>query len=557
MNPAQPRPIPCARPGRLVAFLLCCVFLAPVALGAKPPPKAAVEGEFGAPVTLSPIEVTAQSMEFNHWLRLTSPHFIVYTDGGAKEAALIVKHLEMVHQAAQFFMRRRSLNLPAMIVVLPTARSDWRKIGSRGRVKWQVATSLTGSARQLLLVEYDWQTDGLYSVYAMVGIHEVHGMNLVGPLWFTRGICSFFRTVTFEGDMLTIGKQGPDAFWIHEHGWMPWPKFFRINTSSPEFVQDTDEHNRYEGQCGVFAHYLLTNPDKACTERLLTWTAYLNAGNEPTEQSFKDVFQADWKGWEERLNQMLDGGSYTTGQIRFPPAALQFTVVTDQPAPRELRELFVLSQVLNQNTKESRATLDAVLQRGLKTDALREILADACARRENEDAALTELRAIISAGSSNPVVYADAADILFRRRVAKITVESRLGDEADEIRQWCNRACELEPLHLEANELLAWAEAFAPVMEPRNLEAIARICRRLDGNAPTDNALAALAVARRRSAKAKSAQALAEQINASVFSGRTAKSIAAQILAQATSPAETAPTPPAAAARTPPAPPAH
>jgi len=56
----------------------------------------------------------------------------------------------------------------------------------------------------------------------------------------------------------------------------------------------------------------------------------------------------------------------------------------------------------------------------------------------------------------------------------------------------------LEPLYLEANELLAWSEAFAPTVKNADVETIAGICRALDGNARTDNVFTALAIAQWR-----------------------------------------------------------
>jgi hypothetical protein len=204
-----------------------------------------------------------------------------------------------------------------------------------------------------------------------------------------------------------------------------------------------------------------------------------------------------------------------------------------------MRELFVLTQILNQHTADSDISLDALLTRGLKTESFRELLADACEQRSRPDAYLSELRTIIAAGTANPDVYTQAAKVLFQKSGNKHILADRLGDEAQEIRDLCNKALGLEPLHVEANELLAWTEAFAPAVEKSNLETIARICRTLDGNSATDEALAALAVARWRSGGVKQARTLCERLNASPFSGTRAKGIAADLIAQLDTPAST------------------
>jgi len=495
-------------------------------------PKIPAPETLGPAVKLSPYEVSAQSMEFQKWLKISSPHFVVYTDASKKQALEVVKHMEMMHQAAQFFLKRRSLNLAPVIVILPTNRSDWRKLETRTGVQWKIATTLVGSTRKILVVQYDWQEDGLNSVWAMLGLHEAAAMNLEGPLWFSRGIARFFGTVEFERDTLTIGKQGFDAYWLMKYGWLKWDRLFRVTTKSPEYFRDSDEHTQYEAQCAVFAHYLLTHQDPVWTKRFLGWAAYLAAGNESTEEAFKAVFGEDWTAWQHRLESMLRGGSYTVGNIRFPPASLEFSIVAVDFPPREMRELFVLTKVLTQEVKDSDVALASVLEHGLKTESLREILADACDGRRQPKPYLEQLRTIIAAGSNNPGVYAEAAATLFRNSAPERSLDARLGPEADEIRAWCKKALEFEPLYQEANEVLAWCEALAPSIDSHNLETIAGICHKLEGNGRTDSSLAAMAVARWRAGNAKQAKSICERLISSPLCGEQPKKIAAEILAR-------------------------
>jgi hypothetical protein len=521
----------------LTTLLFTTLWLSP-ALAEKALPKGP---DWGSTISLTPYEVTAEKIEFSQWIKVSSPHFTLYTDSGKKEATEMVAQMEMMHQAAQFFLHRRTLNLAPTIVVLPTSRSDWRKIGNVGNVQWQVATTLVGTTRKLLLVQHDWQSDGLSPVWASLGMEEVQAMNLAGPLWFERGIADFFHTVTFTHDTITLGKQGFGAYEIKRAGWMNWPRFFSVTRQSPEFFKDSPAHNLYEAQCGIFTHYLLTNPDPACTLKLLSWAAYLDAKNDPTEESFKAIFQYDWKGWQSQLDKFLNGGRYTSGKIKFPASALQFSIVTSEPPVREMRELFVLSQILNQDTKSSDLSLDALLTTGKKTELLDELVADACHRRRRSDVEIQLLRAIIAAGSSNSTVYSQAATLLFRQSATRDSLDIQLGTEAAEIRAWCQRSLELEPLNIDANETLAWTEAYAPTIGKPNLETIVHICRTLDGNAPTDEALAALAVARWRSGALVQARSLAERIKSSALSHQPAKNLAEKLLARLDQTKQTSP----------------
>ena len=516
---------------RLLIILAVGVFLAPAAMAAKAGKKSKELEVTGPVVGLSAFEVKAESMEFSHWRKVSSPHFVLYTDASAKEATKLVRQMEMMHQAVAFYLKRRNLKMPPMIVVLPQGRSDWRKFNSLGSVEWEVATSMVGEVRDLMLAEYEW-SDDMQPVWSMLAIRGARNVNVTGPLWFGRGLQRFFGTVIFKGDVITLGKQGADAFWIRKYGWMEWPRFFAVTPSSPEFVKDIDDQKVYEGQCGVFGHHILTHADPTMVPRLLQWAAYLDAGNAPTEEAFRGIFQHGFKEWQKQISDMLDGGRYVTGTIKFPPAALQFDMVNASVGAREMRELFVLSQIMNQRRKESDEALDSLLARGLKTESLKELLADACERRGRKDQELELLRELIEEGSTNPKVYGRAAGLAMQRSMQGNRLDAKLGDEVGEIRDWCNKALAIEPLYAEANEVLAWAEALAPVVERRNQEVIVAICRRLDGNAKTDIALTALATSRLRMNQFKQARSLAEMIKNSPLSRASAKEMADAILAK-------------------------
>lgn len=445
----------------------------------------------GPVVALSPFEVTAEKLEFHRWLKLSSPHFILYTDVGSDDATELARQMEMMDQAVQFFLHRKSKYQAPLIAVLPSNASDWNKFRSRGGVEWQVGTSLVGKTQRMLLAQYDWQSTGLKSVWALLAGWEVEGLDLKGPLWFQRGLSTFFGRAEFAGDALTIGKISQESYSIAKYGWMDWPKFFSLTASAPEYMKDTDDHRRFEGQAAAFTHYILTQPDKTLTAKLLSWAAYLDVGNPPTEVSFKQFFQSDWKGIEAQIGKLQQGGEYKTAHLQFPPAALQFSVATTSPRVGELRELIVLAQILNQHTPESDISLDTLLSRGIKTPQFRELLADACENRKRPEPELQLLRQVITAGSSNPRVYSTAARLLFEKALPRLSLDGRVDEPASDIRLWCRRAIEIEPLDITANEILAWTEALAPALEKQNIETILEACRRLEGNAATDEVLSA------------------------------------------------------------------
>ncbi|HUR56815.1 MAG TPA: hypothetical protein VM029_03840, partial [Opitutaceae bacterium] len=363
----------------------------------------------GPMVKMSPYEVTASTVQFKHWIKVSSPHFCVYTDVSALEAMTIVREMEMLHLAAQQFFGRPALRRRPMIFVLPASGSDWRKLESKGRVEWKVAISDPAhTVVDLVLAHYDWQARDLDLVWAEVGAAECHWLNLPLPLWFERGVMGFLETAEFTKDSIALGRVSERVRHVQETGWLPWGRLFAVSVQDREYRKD-GEFQRYAGQCIAFVQYMLAHSDAAWLERLMTWTALMDAGVPPTEAEFNAVFGQDWKAWQKTMERYLGGGTYKIVTAQFKPEMLKFDVLQLDAPPREMRELFILGQILNQNVPASQVSLDSLLAKGLESEGLREILVEACLKWDRADAVSENLRRLIAAKSTNPEVYALAA----------------------------------------------------------------------------------------------------------------------------------------------------
>jgi hypothetical protein len=520
--------------GRILLSLAAWSLAAAGAMAASPParaPAAVTEDDFGDVVTLSPYEVIARTGDFERWIKVGSPHFIIYTDARVKEAMTMLQRMEMLHSVAQSYLQRKAIVRAPMVLVLPTARSDWRRLASKGGVEWEVAMSGTGGKLvEVIVVQYDWQDIGPQLIWAGEGVSMMSHLNLDTTFWFGHGIASFFETAKFTQDTVTIGAQNPRTFFPMNRGWLPWQRFFEITATSAEFTKDSNVLHQYDGQCAAFIQFMLANPDKSWVGKLLTWNSLLEAGREPTEELFKETFGQDWKQWESTMNRDMKGGKYVVSYYRFKPEALELQEKQLPLTLREIRELFVLTQIMVQDVPESEQSLDALLARGLKAEALGELLVEVCLERRRLGDALEQLRKLIAAGSINPSVYAIAAGLALHRKVPEMALDARLGDEVTEIRAWCRRALELEPHQVVAANVLAWAEALGPEVDAANLASIGKICRELDGVSRTDETIAALAVARWRAGRAASARKACQTLIESPFTGKDAGKLARDLL---------------------------
>ena len=483
-------------------------------------------------IVMSPFEVSANSVEFEQWVKVRTPQLLIYSDAPVNDVLATARELEQLRIAGERYLGRDSRTAAPRIIVLPTSRSDWRSIEHAGGPEWRVAiSSPAGQLVDLILVQYNWQLRGRSVLRAATGSAHLRSLNLLGPPWFDRGMGFFLETARFGADTVEFGRMSVRARALWLRGWMPWPRFFELRYSSPEFLQ-SDGVRRYTGQCAAFVHYLLTHPDPIWRERLMRWRSLLRAGREPTEEAFRSVFGQNWTEWQATMERHRKDRRENVTTIRLTAAERDFRVEQVNLPVQEMRELFLLAQILNQRIPASEQALDNLLARSLKTEGLRELLVEACAKWKRDDGRQAHLRALVEAGSANPAVHAMYAWNVFRRDVPRTTIHSRLGEEAAMIRASCTRALALEPSHERALNLLAWTHALGPSVNREDILAIEQAYRTILGTAPTGEILSALTIAHGRAGNLGTARGIGELLVESPLAGRDAKEVAAALLTE-------------------------
>ncbi|MSU51706.1 MAG: hypothetical protein EXS37_21885 [Opitutus sp.] len=276
---------------------------------------------------------------------------------------------------------------------------------------------------------------------------------------------------------------------------------------------------------------MLSHREEVWLERLVDWNERRIADREPNEEEFKGIFGTDWKGWQKTMDDYVRAGCYQIVSIRVPPAVAGVEPVKLDLPVREMRELFVIAQVLNQNVPNSQAALDSLLARGLKSESLRELLFEACLRWRHPEQGLQLLREIVAGGTSNAAVFTELAQGLAGWSRFRPTLRRRIGPEATEIQELCRRALALDPLQPKANWLLAFAHAYGPNRGPENIRVIEETYRRIAGYMRTSDVVLDAGVAQWRAGNTAAATAIAQRILASPYADQRGKTIAAELMA--------------------------
>lgn len=469
-------------------------------------------------VQMSPYEVAAQSVEFRDWKKFRSPNFVVYSDARAKEIRPYLRQMEMMYMVNQVVFGRAPLKHEPVRVILPTERSDWRELRSKGGVEWRVAVSGWDRFSYTCLVEYDWQREGLYVMWGSLSglLGQTLGIDWAFPL--QKGMGNYFETMRPSEVGVKVGQMNPRVLALRRLGFLEWERFFSLNQSSREFVKDGSDLRRLGGQSALFVHYILMSGEANAVDQLLTWSAQIRAGTTPTSDAFAAIFGMTYEELDEIMKDYVRKNKFNLYNYEIPEEVMDFVVTELDVKATEMRELFVLIQILNQDVDASDVALDGLLLKGLASPALQPLLVDACLRRGRGNETEEQLAAMIGDGDDAAETHGMYAYLKFLRATGMPRADKRVSStEYERLRPLMDAAMLRDPMRSDTNLSLGWLLAMKEDLTAEDVAEIREICRRMDGNGETDDPLAALALASQRMGDSATAQRLIGLLDNSRF----------------------------------------
>jgi Flp pilus assembly protein TadD len=216
------------------------------------------------------------------WIRVTSPHFEIYTDTGEPSARRVLTRFE---QARQIF----------------AASTGWSQSGKRN-----ILILLFGSEREFATLQPGGTIRGFYQsgperdyIGVLAGadldrilLHEyTHSVlnHAAAPLpqWFEEGLAELYSTLTIRGDRAIVG--GPIAEHVaalNRSRWFTGAELGAIDKSSQHY-NEAGKIGLFYAQSWALTHMLSFS--KGYRERLPEYVEHLSAG-EANDEAFENAF---------------------------------------------------------------------------------------------------------------------------------------------------------------------------------------------------------------------------------------------------------------------------
>lgn len=413
------------------------------------------------------------------WWYAKSDHFEMLSSESEKESRRLLEKLE---QFRAFFLQampsQRSREPRTFVVVFGSDRRfrDY-KPRYQGRPK-DVAgycTEFPDEALIALTTDVDTDPDDDAEPTRLVFHEYVHLLlktrGVRPPLWLNEGLADFYSTFEIRDDVVEVGR--PVAAYVEylrESAMPSLRELFATRHDSRAYNDENEVPTFYAGSWAL-THYLVCGADATNRAKLSKFMAALDGNGSlvPTDpaREFEQAFGISCTDMERILRGYLENGRYGLRRAKLPLPHL-----ADRLAFRPATDLEVTLALLDLKWRVpgDEAALGETMQladQNPQAPRPQELIGEMYDQMDRPRDGLPHWQKAAELKSDNPYVYVRLArDTLDRGGPMQLLGEPMPEDLTAQVRDWVDRALQLDPNSADALELLAITEAQAKQIRP-------------------------------------------------------------------------------------------
>jgi tetratricopeptide (TPR) repeat protein len=375
------------------------------------------------------------------WLRLSTPHFEMFTSAGEKKGREGILYFETVRQ---FFVD------VGFASSLPDKRV--RIVGFRGDKEFRPY-----APNQIDVAFYASGGDHDYIVLSQIGleyypvaVHEythlvLHHSSKNIPVWLDEGLAELFSTLRPDGKQVSVGDIIPGRLMeARQSRLIDLDTLLAVGHDS-RLYNERSHAGMFYSQSWLLAHMLFLSPEYR-PHFLVFWKAVTSG--QPSAPSLQQAFGKSVAEVQKDLQRYIQNGPtrqlLASVQLDKHAADPDVAPVSAWDADVALVEIQASSR---QQAEAARTTLERLISEQPQRPEAPAILAELALREEHRDEAIRLFAKATELGSTNPEMYFRYAMLLWNR--------PRGADDA--LVKALQKAVELKPDYVEARLRLGFA----------------------------------------------------------------------------------------------------
>jgi len=280
------------------------------------------------------------------WLRMTSPHFELYTNAGDRTGRQTLRRLEEIRHVFQEWSSARAAPLPVRVFAFASER-EFRAFrpGQNTRGFYQ-----SGPDRDYIVMVNG--EDG-YRVLFHEYIHLVLNHSSASlPRWLEEGTAEFYSTLEAAGERMLVGRVIPSHVRVlASRGWLRAAELAGVDRDS-EYYNEQEKAGVFYAQSWALAHMLNLSPRY---RKHLPQFAELLEQAEPAGAAFQKAFGRSLEEALGDLKAYVGNRRFGIAEVYWrPPPEMETEASTLSDEQAELAQVELLLRVGRPQEAEKR-----------------------------------------------------------------------------------------------------------------------------------------------------------------------------------------------------------
>jgi Tfp pilus assembly protein PilF len=347
------------------------------------------------------------------WVEVRSPHFIVSSNAGEKQARHVAQQFEEIRGLFQSNFPTLRLDPGKPILILAAKNENTLKILLPGF--WEQKGSVhpaglytAGPEKHYVALRLDSQDENPFHVLYHEYTHALLHLNYRPlPLWLDEGFAEFYGNTVINGKDIQTGKVDKSHLYLLQQSkLLPVDILLQVDHSSPYY----NEQNRasvFYAESWALVHFLLLDPDARKQQLLIHFlAAWDKSGNQvqAAQQTFGDL-----KKFGQRIEAYARQQTFYMAVIK---SSLQFDEKSYTSRALSSAESLALRGDFYLHTnrmQEANTALEEAVKQDSQLAAAHESLGNYYFRQRDQAAAAREFERATQLNSSSFLTYYDSA----------------------------------------------------------------------------------------------------------------------------------------------------
>jgi tetratricopeptide (TPR) repeat protein len=257
------------------------------------------------------------------WVEISSPHFVVVSDGSSKQAVDTARSLEQFRQLIKRVLHTLDVEPKERLKVFAIrSGKTWRELialgGQTKNERDAAGVFISGLGENLIVLRADILGNFRYQVAYHEYVHLLVQANYGElPLWLREGLAEFFGNAVVKRGEATLGKASPRWLAVlKSRGLMPLEILFEVTERSP-YYREKEKVDIFYAQSWALTHYLEIGDNLAHAKQLNDFTMLIRK-KIPWQEAAKQAF-GDLKLLEGSLQRYIQSWSFNQLRISTQP----------------------------------------------------------------------------------------------------------------------------------------------------------------------------------------------------------------------------------------------